>query len=160
MTLVPEIRDQIHATARRRIRSAGPARRPARPWRRVAGSLMLAASMLVVAGVLAVILHDAHHLGNGAEQPASTPPPGWGQLNAKASALVEQQDPACRPQRLTGASPFRQGAPGADLTSVLGVLRRPAPEGQRVSARALRRPPRGQLDQVARGIYLRYVRHG
>lgn len=164
MTLVPEIRDQIHATARRRIRSAGLARQSARAWRRVAGSVMLAASVLVVAGVLAVILHDAHHLTNPTSpaggQPASAPPPGWGKLNAKARARVEQHDAACRPQRLTGASPFRHDAPGKDLTTVLGWLRRPAPASQRVSARALLRPPRGQLPESARGIYLPYVRHG
>jgi hypothetical protein len=164
VTLVPEIRDQIHATAQRRVRSAAPTRRPARPWRRMAGSLTLAASVLVVAGVFAVILHVAHHLTNGigqtVGQPAIAPPPAWGKLNAKALAHVQQQDVACRPQRLSGASSFRHDAPGQDLTSVLGVLRRPAPVGQRVSAHALLRPPRGRLDQFARGIYLRYVRHG
>jgi hypothetical protein len=130
----------------------------------MAESLMIAVPVLVVAGVLAVILHDAHHLTNGtsqaAAQPASAPPPAWGKLNAKAIARVEQRDTACRPQRLTGASPFRHDPPGRDLTSVLGVLRRPAPASQRVSARALRQLPVGPLDQFARGVYLRYVRHG
>jgi hypothetical protein len=130
----------------------------------MAGPLVVAASVLVVAGVLAVILLDVHHLTNGtgrsADQPVTAPPPGWGKLNAMVVARVEQQDAGCRPHRLTGASPFRHDSPGQDLTSELGVLRRPVPASQRVSARALHRPPRGQLDQFARGIYLRYVRHG
>lgn len=164
MTLVPEIRDQIHATARRRVRSAGAASRPHRAWRRMAGALPLVVSVLVVAGVLAAILHDAHHLtkntGPAAGQLANAFPPGWGKLNAKAFAVVERQDAACRPQQLTGASPFRQDAPGQDLTSLLGVLHQPAPASQQVSARALRQLSGGELDQFPRGIYLRYVRHG
>jgi hypothetical protein len=164
VTLVPEIRDQLHATAQRRAQSAGPARRPARWWRRPAGSVMLALSVLVVAGVLAIILRDGHSLtsgpGRAATQNASTPPSGWGTLNAEAIARAEQQDGACRPRPLTGAVPLRHDAPGQDLTSVLGVLRRPAPASQQISAHALRQIAGGRLVQFARGIYLRYVRHG
>ena len=166
MTLVPEIRDQIHTAARRRARSHGPARRVARPRRPIGGSLLIAASVLVVAGVLAVILNDAHRVTNGTGQaggaPATAPPPDWGTLNSKALARAQQQDAACRPHLLTGVSAFRDDAPGRDLTSVLGVLRRPAPARQVVSARALRHLAASHpaLDQVARGIYLRYVRPG
>ena len=164
MTLVPELRDQIHATAQRRVGAAGPIRRPVRSWQRLTGSLMLAASVLVVAGVLAVILSDAHSVTNAtgpvAGQPPGAPPPAWGQLNAKALARVQQQDAVCRPQRLTSAAPFRHDAPGHDLASVFGVLRRPAPADQRVSARVLRRLSGGAVGQFARGIYLRYVRRG
>ena len=92
-------------------------------------------------------------------QAALAPPPGWGKLNAEAMARVWHQDGACQPHRLTDASLFRHDAPGKDLTSVFGALRRPAPASQRVSARALLRSPQ-QLDQFAGGIYLRYVRHG
>jgi hypothetical protein len=164
MTLVPEIRDQLHATAQRRVKSAGPAGGPARRWRGLIGSLAIPASVLVVASVLAVVLLDVHHLTHGARQtagqPASAPPPGWGKLTLAANDRVHQQDAACRPQRLPGASALRHDAPGQDLSSVLGVLHRPAPASQRVSERALRRLPVGRINEVGRGIYLRYVRHG
>ena len=119
MTLVPEIRDQLHATAQRRVKSAGPARGPARRWRRLIGSLAIPASVLVVASVLAVVLLDVHHLTHGARQtagqPAHVPPPGWGKLTVAANDRVHQQDTACRPQRLPGAAPLRHDAPGQDL---------------------------------------------
>lgn len=167
MTLVPEIRNQIHATARRRVGSAGRPSRPARPWPRVAGSVTVAGSVLVVTGVLAVVVLDVHHLNNGIGHPGQTavpsataPPPAWGKLTANSAALVAQRDPACRPQRLAGTSPFRHDPPGPDLTSVLGLLRRPAPASQQTSARALHQLSGGQLGQFARGVYLRYVYRG
>lgn len=164
MTLVPEIRDQIHATAQRRVRSAGPARRSARPWRRMVGSLMIAASVLVVAGVLAVILLDVHHLTNGtgqtADQPASAPPPAWGKLNANASAsrrAAGRRLPAPAPPRRLPVKSRRPGtgphvrarcaAPAsARQPTGLGTRSAPTPRrtDQRVRARYLSplRPPR------------------
>jgi hypothetical protein len=166
MTLVPEIRDEIRAAAQRRVKAASPTNRSAWRWRQAAATLTLAVSVLVVAAVLAVVLGSfrvANHASRSAGQPTSAPPAGWGTLDVKAIARAQQNDSACRPQRVTGASPLRYDAPGKDLTSVLGVLRHAAPASQRVSARALRHLARGDgegLDQVARGIYLRYVRHG
>jgi hypothetical protein len=168
MTLVPEIHDQIRATAQRRALAGGLRRSPRGRWRHAAGPVMVTASMLVVAGVVAVIIiaGGAHDLANPAPTAAgpggSPPPSGWVKLNATAATQTQTDDPGCRPQLLTGPAPFRHDAPTRDLASQLAVLRHPAPASERVSAKMLRRAIRelSPLDRFARGVYLRYVRHG
>jgi hypothetical protein len=163
MTLVPEIYDQIRATAERRARLDARPRRSGRRWRRVAGSLIIVVSTLVVAAVVAVFVIDGHHISghNAAGVPVpSAPPKPWGKLNAQANKQTKRHDSACRRQRLTRPPLFRDDAPSPDLSSALAVLRQPAPAGQQVSPASLRRVLGGALGQVARGIYVRYARRG
>ncbi len=163
MTLVPEIYDQIRATAERRARPDAQAQHPGRRQRRVVRSLIIVASMLVVAGVAAVFVIDVHHLPDriaaGGSIP-NAPPSGWGKLNAQAKAQTKRHDPDCRPRRLTRPPLFLNDVPSLDLSSALAVLREPAPAGQQVSPASLRGVAGGSLGQVARGIYVRYARRG
>ena len=167
MTLVPEIHDQIRATARRRA-TAGPGRRR-RSGRshRAGGWVLVTASMLVVAGVVAVIVlaGGAHDLANPAPtspgRPGGPPPKGWVQLSESATRQTWARDPSCEPRPQPAHQPFRQDAPPRDLTSQLAVLRHPTPARERVSSETLDRSIRAlPLDLFARGIYLRYVHRG
>lgn len=177
MTLVPEIRDQLHATARRRSTSTQPRRPPLHAWRRMTGGVILAASALVVAGVAAVILLNAHHQDKPPTASATTSPhavqapPGWGKLNTQALTSVQHHDHACQPKPATGALLLDHASPGKALTSVLDWLRQPTPAGQRLSKRDLtrldllptlksQRRPLALARDFAHGIYLRYARKG
>jgi anti-sigma-K factor RskA len=60
MTLIPEVRVEIHATARRRASATAAGHSARNRWRSTIGSLTVAASVLVVAGVVAVILLHAY----------------------------------------------------------------------------------------------------
>jgi hypothetical protein len=68
---------------------------------------------------------------------------------------TRKHDPACRPTQRTNAPLISNGAPGPQLTSLFGVLRTPAPPGQRVTVRTL-----PQLLNHASGVYIRYARRG
>jgi hypothetical protein len=174
MTLVPEIHDQIRATAQRQAiavalghRQGGRWRRAGGRWRRAAGPLMVTASMLVVVSVVAVaiIAGGTHDLANPAPPAAGqggSPPNGWAKFNAAAATQTQTHDAGCRPQLLSGPAAFRHDAPSRDLSSQLAALRHPAPASERVSAKLLRRAIRQliPLDRFARGVYLRYVRRG
>ena len=160
MTLIPEVRAEIHATARRRASATAARRSPRNRWGPTIGSLTVAASVLVVAGVVAVILLHAYR--NSTVTPGSrhggTPPQGFLRLDGQAMNQTSKRDPACRPRRRTGPSPVRYGVPDPALSSQLAVLRRPAPPRQRVSPEQLRQI--GGVSQFARGVYIRYIRRG
>lgn len=81
----------------------------------------------------------------------------WLRANRRAVALVFRHGGQCRirPASPTGATQLLDGPPTPDLSSRFAVLRRPAPEGERVSAVRLR-----QLHVDAQGIYVRYARQG
>jgi hypothetical protein len=164
VTLLPEVRDQLLATARRRAAGAAATRLSPSRLRTTLGAAGLAVSALVVVGVVAAILLTAHGTPS-ADTPAvaaapNTPPTGWGKLYQQAAAQTQAHDHVCRPVRLTGPSPVRNDAPGPILSSALGVLRHPAPPSQQVSPSQLRKAIGGGTDRFARGVYLRYARHG
>jgi hypothetical protein len=68
VTLLPEVRDQLHATARRRVADATPTRLSVSRIRSTLGALGLAVSILVVVGVVAAIILNGH--GTNPEPPA------------------------------------------------------------------------------------------
>lgn len=164
MTLLPEIREQLCAAAmsrsqysRARLPRGGRWRIPA------AGVLVTAVSTLVVVGVVAFVLLNVHGQAGSGTPPVSggagsTPPPAaWGRALGAARDQTASRDSACRSQLSYVPRPQRllQAAPGRNLTSILGVLRRPAPAEQMVSQQVLR-----GLRIDAQDIYIRYARHG
>jgi hypothetical protein len=160
MTLIPEVRAEIHDVARRRASLTAAGRSTRNRWRPTVGSLAVTASVVVVVGVVAVILLHAYrnNIGTSGSQHGGTPPQGWVRLDGQAMDQTRKRDPACRLRRRTGPSPVRDGAPDPALSSQLAVLRRPAPPRQRVSPEQLHHI--GGVSQFARGVDIRYVRQG
>jgi hypothetical protein len=159
MTLLPEMRDQLEAAARRRA-GGSTARLSAwhrRSWVRAAA---FALPVLVVAGVVAVIVAQAHHSGQTAPAgpaPGATVPRAWRQWSRQAIEQTQRRDPSCRPRPITGPNPLRHGQPPHRLTSELAVLAHPATGDRRVSAQQLRQL---HVGLSVRGIYIRYVQRG
>jgi hypothetical protein len=84
-------------------------------------------------------------------------PMTWPRANQQATALVFRHGGSCqiRGGSQAGSTQLLHGRPTTDLSSMLAVLRRPAPAGQRVSATQLR-----GLHVDVQGIYVRYARQG
>jgi hypothetical protein len=161
MTLLPEVHDQLRATARRRSASTTPQGRTKSRLRPTAGSIALAASILLVGTVVGVFLLYAHHGASGTQSAAGpatpTPPRAWLRLRNDALTQTLRRDAGCRARRLTGPDPLRYGAPDRELASELAVLRKPAAGTERVSRQQLRHLTGAR---IARGIYIRYARRG
>ncbi len=163
MTYLPEVRDALRFTAARH--AGDPLARP-RPWWRTAVSRAApVAAVLTSIAVAVVILASVHTAGRrplGPGGPAGgTPvvPAAWLRDDQRAiSPVVFGHNRSCGPRTsIPGRQRMLQRAPGPQLTSLLGVLRQPAPAGQRVSAARVR-----ELQVLAqdKDIYIRYARHG
>jgi hypothetical protein len=162
MTIFPDFEKQLVKLA---SAAAGPSRR-SRPhrWRVGVGTLIAAASTLVVLGVGAIILLNVRgtaesgpSAGNGAAGLSATAHRALFNAMGSAERQTWSRDAACRPGLVNVPHPQHvlYGSPGRSLTSVLGMLRRPAPRGQRVSPEILH-----QLQVNAQGVYIRYARRG
>jgi hypothetical protein len=85
-------------------------------------------------------------------------PAAWLRADEQALTQLDGAGGACRPvPSRPGLQPqvLLEGAPPAGLTSVLRVLRQPAPAASRVSLARIHR-----LSVDAQGIYIRYARQG
>ena len=143
---------------------------PSRRWRRLrwrparfdaAPVLAAVVVVLVVAGGALALLGHSHHQPS---TPPSSPPPSGGQrvvvTNSQRKRLQQEYTyievatrgvhakPACQVHEPTGRS-YVEGPPGADLLSILGVLRRPAEAADRLNPSLLTGTP---------NVYKGYVR--
>lgn len=85
-------------------------------------------------------------------------PVAWRGIRQRVFAQVSSHGGPCRISVVNprlGPRQLLEGAPPTELSSLLAVLRQPAPTDARVSALRLR-----QLDIDAQGIYIRYARNG
>ncbi len=159
LRVLQQLGEQLERTVTAESRS-DVRRRALRP---PTGAIAVAASVIVSLGVAAVILLSVHggsgpgpavqSGGGGAVQ--SPPPPGWSRADGLAMDSTRKRDPACLPTQRTNTPLISYGAPSPELTSLLGVLRAPAPPGQRVTVRTL-----PHLLNHASGVYIRYARRG
>ncbi len=121
------------------------------------GRLALAGIAVIACASGAVVALTAGGASPLAAGVRSRVPTAWLRANQRAVALVFRHGGSCqvRTTAPTGSTQLLEGSPTADLSSLFAVLRRPAPEGERVSAARLR-----QLHVDAQGIYVRYARRG
>jgi hypothetical protein len=161
MTLLPQVRDQLTAAARRRarrrrVRAPGWPGASPRPWRRAAAALTLAVALgsaaLVVVVVLATVRTETpkpRASGSGHTiSPFGSPPtqPNLSTAAAReitrAAQRIVAHDRACSP----AARPlFPPGHAPASLTSRLAVLRRPASAADRLPSLMRAAAPRASL---------------
>jgi hypothetical protein len=163
MSYLPELRASLvraAAVEAARHRSAPPTRGPRRfSW--LGPALAAGVTIAVVAVALVLVGHGRNAAsptgpGSSSGTPGAAPPPQqpnpsnaqWS-LIQRARNAATNSDPACWPYRKLPA--VVQGSPGRELTSILGVLRRPA-----TAADAL---PSGLLDHgMPAGIYANSIR--
>lgn len=159
MSYLPELRDALHSTAARHAGQPHARRRPR--WRTAVSRTALIAAVLPSIALTVFILtsiHTAHNTITPGASPTGPPaaPAAWVRAQRKAAQAVFTHDRGCRSKNsISGPQRMLEQAPGRQFTSVLGVLRQPAPVAARVTAARIR-----QLHVLAQDIYIRYVRHG
>ena len=165
MSYLPELRASLVRAAERERRAADPKRRDTEPRRRPGhGWLSVAAAAGVAIAVVAVVLIG--HRRPAATAPSAPPvpsvqaihtpagppepnvPAAQAKLMHEAQKSVVAHDPACSASRQLPAT--IPGSPPASLSSILGVLRRPA-----TAADAL---PRGTFQSWPPGVYVNAIR--
>jgi hypothetical protein len=162
MTLLPEIRGQLESAVRDRAQTTTPAdsKSRRRGW---PGGFAVVASVLVIAGIVAVIVAFSHHSGSttpaGPDRGGSVPH-RWVQWSRDAYTQTNRHDPACRPRHPTGPNHTYDGRPPRPLTDLLRILHQPATGARRVSLRQLHDNLPADGVRTIRGIYLRYVQRG
>jgi hypothetical protein len=155
MSYLPELRAALLRAAADRSKRSEPgsaAKRFGLRWRSATRAIGLAASVLVTAGVAAVLLtlngHAHHSTSTLRSHPARSPNPRELRYIDAAAKAVQRSDPACR---LRLRRIISHGSPGQPLLAILGVLRRPAT--------AADRPPHvDSLLFVMRVLYVDYIR--
>jgi hypothetical protein len=152
MSYLPELRASlVRAADRQRAPASTPERRRSLGWLASIGASAVAVAVVVLAIVL---LGHVRHATAPPHPNASSPPPAPNLSNAQwtliqnARNAVVAHDRPCWP--FEHLPPFSQGSPGPALTSLLGVLRKPATPADSL--------PRSFFAHGPGGIYARSIR--
>ena len=146
MTLIPEVRAEVHAAARRRASPAATGPSSRNRWRPTTGSLTVVASVLVVIAVVAVILLHTYPTHDKTASTVPAPRPAASSVNATLRSFDQILGVLRRPQR------------ASDLDSPL--LREPS-KGSSGGLRPIRNDARrATITRSGQGVFIIPVRFG